>query len=116
MGHPEENSALLIYITVPTKEEALLIARSVIQEKLAACANILPEMTSVYEWRGLQEETAESVLVLKTSSQRYSNLETRILELHPYECPCIIAMPIERGYPGFLSWIKGQTTLGHGKE
>ncbi|MBL0318609.1 MAG: divalent-cation tolerance protein CutA [Alphaproteobacteria bacterium] len=109
MAYPPEHLAYLIYITVPTKEEALLIARSVIQEKLAACANILPQATSVYEWQGTMEQTEETVLILKSTAKSYRDLEQRVIDLHSYECPCIVALPIQEGHSAFLSWIKMQS-------
>jgi periplasmic divalent cation tolerance protein len=101
---------ILVYVTTPNERIAMEIAKTAINEKLGACANILPQMKSVYEWQGNLCEESESLLIIKTKASLYRELEEKILKLHPHECPCIVALPIQDGHPKFLSWIEKQTS------
>lgn len=96
---------LLVYITTPNQAEAKRIAKILIEEKLAACANILPAIESVYYWEGELEQSSESLLLLKTHTEVFESLMERAKELHPYELPCIVALPLCHGLPGFLNWV-----------
>jgi periplasmic divalent cation tolerance protein len=97
---------LLCLITVPTPDEASRIARALVEERLAACVNIVPWMHSVYRWRGAVEEADEILLVAKTTRASFGRLRDRVLALHSYEVPEVIAVPIETGNPEYLSWIE----------
>jgi periplasmic divalent cation tolerance protein len=101
--------ALLVYITMPDITSAETLARTLVGERLCAGANILPGLLSVYRWRGKTEERGECACILKTTDERYAALEKRALELHPYETPCIAALPADRIYPPFLRWIAEET-------
>ena len=101
-----KTNCCLVYVTVKDCEEAKQIARTIITEKLAACANIIPTMTSVYEWQGTIETTAESILILKTLTTQSDQLMKRVSELHPYECPSILCLPVVGGHSDFLAWIE----------
>lgn len=100
----------LVYVTAPTRDVALSLARAVVGERLAACANVLPGVTSVYWWDGKVNEDPEAVLVAKTRAELVEPLVERIRALHPYDCPCVVALPIEAGNPAFLDWIAAETT------
>lgn len=100
---------LFVYVTVGSDAGAHRIASAVIEERLAACANILPPVTSVYRWQGKVEQGTEHVLVLKTRAALFERLERRIKDMHSYECPCIVALPIEAGHPPFLRWLAEET-------
>ena len=103
--------AMWVYVTASSRHEALSIGRAVVGERLAACANILDGMTSIYWWeRSLQEE-GEASLILKTRSDLIDRLTARIRELHSYACPCVVAMPISAGNPGYLDWIFQETAI-----
>jgi periplasmic divalent cation tolerance protein len=104
--------ALLVYVTAPDGGEADRIGRAVVEERLAACANILGGMRSIYWWEGKLETGAEAVLVLKTAADRAGALVARVRALHPYECPCVVCLPIEGGHGGFLDWIVSETRAG----
>lgn len=95
----------LVLTTCPNPTAARRLARRLIEEKLAACVNILPIAQSVYCWRGKVESTREWLLLIKSRYADYPRLESRICALHPYELPEIIAVPIARGLAAYLSWI-----------
>ncbi len=97
---------LLIFSTCPDHPTAEKIARQLINEKLAACVNILPGLTSVYHWQGEIETASECLLMAKTEKRHYQSVESTIQKLHPYELPEIIAVSIDRGLPEYLQWIK----------
>ena len=95
-----------IYITCGDTEEARRLASALVEERLAACANIISGMRSVYRWKGAVEQAAETILILKTTEDRAGPLTDRVKELHSYECPCIVMLPITGGNPDFLRWIE----------
>ena len=102
-------SVKLIYVTTSSKEEAEQIAETVVSEKLAACANVFDGITSIFEWEGKLCRETEAVLILKTTEKQIEKLSERIKQLHSYDCPCIVALPIEGGNPDFLNWITKNT-------
>jgi periplasmic divalent cation tolerance protein len=101
--------ALVVLTTLPEYASALKLAEDLVGAGLAACVNILPPMTSVYEWKGKLEKGQEHQLVIKTSAARYPELEAHIRLNHPYELPEIIALPVEVGLEAYLDWIGMQT-------
>ncbi len=103
------SGARFIYVTTADEAEAERIALAVVGERLAACANILPGMRSVYWWEGRLEQGREAVLVLKTQGELAPALAARIKALHSYAVPCIVELPIEGGNPDFLAWIAAET-------
>ncbi|MCG8426418.1 MAG: divalent-cation tolerance protein CutA [Chromatiales bacterium] len=96
---------LLIFTTCPDLESAERIAGHLVDEGLAACIQITAPVTSVYIWQGQRESAEERVLQIKTGESVYKKLEQRILSLHPYELPEIIAVGVEQGLPGYLEWV-----------
>ncbi len=96
---------ILVYITCANLDEAKNIARTIVTEKLAACANIFPQIHSIYNWEAKLCEDNESVLILKTLEGNYEKLSTRVKELHSYECPCIIALDLKHTNAEYLNWI-----------
>ena len=103
-------SVAFVYVTTGSKEEAATIGRAVVGERLAACANVLPGLNSIYWWEGKLEEAAESALVLKTKVELIEPLTARIKALHSYTCPCIVALPVAGGTAAFLDWVRAETT------
>jgi periplasmic divalent cation tolerance protein len=97
------------YVTADSRDEALTIGRAVVEERLAACANVLDGLTSIYWWQGALEQAGEAVLILKTRAELVDRLTSRIRELHSYECPCVVALPIDAGNPAYLDWIARET-------
>ena len=98
-----------IYITTPSRDEALKIGRALVMERLAACANALPGARSVYWWQGKMVEAEECVLVAKTRAGLVDRLVGRVRALHSYTCPAIVALPILEGNPDYLAWIAAET-------
>lgn len=101
--------ARFIYITCESDDQARAIGRSMVEERLAACANILPGMESVYWWEGKIETGRETVLILKSTSDLVPSLSERVKELHGSEVPCVVALPIDGGNADYLAWISQQT-------
>ena len=102
-------SNCLLYVTVKDAAEAQKIAQALVSEKLAACANILPGMTSVYRWNDAVETESENVLILKTTQSLADRAMERVLALHSYDCPCVLVLPVDGGNPAFLAWMDAQT-------
>ncbi|MEE8284469.1 MAG: divalent-cation tolerance protein CutA [Alphaproteobacteria bacterium] len=98
-----------VYITAASREEALTIGRAVVEARLAACANVLPGVTSIYWWEGSRQEDSEVVLILKTRQDLVDQVVAKVKELHSYECPCVVALPIIGGNKDFLDWIAKET-------
>lgn len=95
----------IVFCTCPDKDTAENIARLLVESGLAACVNILPNITSIYRWQGQLERAEELLLVIKTRQDAYSALESMIKQHHPYQVPEIIAVSIENGLPDYLHWI-----------
>ena len=106
----EMQSAGVILCTVPNEKTAEKIARSVVERKLAACVNIIPQLRSIYSWQGKIEDDRELLLVIKTSHERYDALESAIVELHPYDTPEVLLLPIAKGLNKYLDWLSAQIT------
>lgn len=99
----------LVYVTAPNLAEAESLARLAVTRRLAACANILPGMRSLFWWQGALEQADEVVLLLKTTEALAGELAQAITQAHSYDCPCVVVLPIEGGNPAFLDWIAGET-------
>ena len=102
----DEPDIHLIYCTCPTESVAHAIARVLVGEGLAACVHCLAGGLSIYRWQGQVEEAREHTLLIKAPASRYQALESRIRELHPYELPEIIAIPLSAGLPAYLRWVQ----------
>ncbi len=101
--------ALVVLVTTPTPERAAEIARALVEERLAACGNVLPAIRSIYRWEGKVQDEAEALLVLKTTRARLEALRERVLALHPYEVPEVLALPVETGSAPYLAWLAAET-------
>ena len=99
----------IIYVTAGSMDEARRIASALVEERLAACANILGEMESVYRWKGKIEHDREIALIVKTRSALVVDAIARIEALHGYETPCAVALPIAAGAAGYLAWLDEET-------
>ncbi len=98
----------LIYVTTPDAKVASDIAQILLEERLIACANILPQMQSLYHWQGKIESSTECVLILKTLVEKASQVMNRVKTLHPYEVPCMLSLSIDSGWPEYLCWLAGE--------
>jgi periplasmic divalent cation tolerance protein len=96
---------IVTFCTVPDREAGERIAAALVEERLAACVNLIPGLTSIYRWQGKVEKAAECLLVIKTTAARFEALKARIKALHPYETPEIIAVPITHGDNAYLNWL-----------
>lgn len=108
--NPGRPPVSMVYITCGSRDEATLIARTVVEERLAACANIIDGMRSVYWWQGKVTEDEETVLILKTSANGVGALTARVKALHSYDLPCVVEIPLsDGGNAAYLDWIAGET-------
>jgi len=94
---------------LPDRAAAERLAALLIEQRLAACVNILAPCRSVYRWKGVVQRDEEHPMLIKTTAERYPALEKALREGHPYELPEIIAVPIERGLPAYLDWVAAET-------
>jgi periplasmic divalent cation tolerance protein len=101
--------ALLVITNLADAGSAQILARTLVEQRLAACVNLLPAVQSIYRWNGAVEEAAEVTLLIKTTTARYAELEQAIQALHPYELPEVIAVPVSAGLPAYLGWIAQET-------
>lgn len=100
---------MLVYVTASSRAEATAIGRTVVEERLAACANVLGDVTSYYWWDGAVQEDGEVSLILKTQDHLVAPLTDRVKAIHSYDCPCVVAVAITGGNSGFLDWIVSET-------
>ncbi|MCE1239439.1 MAG: divalent-cation tolerance protein CutA [Azonexaceae bacterium] len=100
---------LLILTNCPDESCANAIALALVEERLAACVNILPRVQSVYRWQGAVESASEIPLLIKSTAASYAALEKRLAELHPHAVPEIVALPIAHGLPAYLNWLAQET-------
>jgi periplasmic divalent cation tolerance protein len=107
----DASETLLVFTNLPDREAALKLGRELVERRLAACVNVLGGCTSVYRWKGEVEEAAEVPVLVKTRNARYEELEAAIRELHPYELPEIVAVPIVRGLADYVDWIAEETAI-----
>jgi periplasmic divalent cation tolerance protein len=99
----------LVYMTAATEEEAIRIGRVLVEERLAACANVIPGMRSLYWWEGRIQDQREVLLIAKTRAECLPALTERVKSLASYTIPCIVALPIEAGNPAYLDWLIAET-------
>ncbi|RZI44901.1 divalent-cation tolerance protein CutA [Herbaspirillum sp. HC18] len=100
---------LLVLTNVPDEATAHGIARRLVEDRLAACVNVLPAVHSIYRWQGAVEEASEVSMLIKTTKDRYEELQAAVAALHPYDVPEIIAIPSVGGLPSYLKWIASET-------
>ncbi|MDE3048614.1 MAG: divalent-cation tolerance protein CutA [Nitrospirota bacterium] len=100
---------LVVLVTAVNQEEAVRIGKEMVNAKLAACANIIPGVKSIYRWKGKVVKTQEVLLILKSSKPRYRALEKAIKAVHTYEIPEIIALPVMEGLAQYIGWVRSET-------
>jgi periplasmic divalent cation tolerance protein len=102
-------STLLVLTNLPDRAAAERLADLVLEKRLAACVNILAPCHSVYRWKGAVQHDEEHPMLIKTTAERYPELEKALRAGHPYELPEIVAVPVERGLPAYLEWVASET-------
>ena len=105
MNAPTETRIVTLLTTTTSIEEASRIARVLVRERLAACANIIPRISSVYRWDGEVQEEEETMLVIKTTATQLDALEARVVELHSYDVPELLAIPVVGGHQPYITWV-----------
>ncbi len=108
-------STRFLYVTAATADEARKIGEALVQERLAACANVLGPIESIYWWQGQVRRDSEVVLIAKTRADLVERVVARVKALHSYTVPCVVSLPIEQGNPDFLRWIETETAGAGGK-
>ncbi len=104
-----KSSCIVVLVTAGDRQSAAAIGRTLVEERLAACANLVGPIRSIYRWRGAVEDAREHLILLKTRAALYQALQARVRELHPYEVPEIVAIDIEKGSPPYLNWVREST-------
>lgn len=97
---------VVVLSTFPADRDPLTLARTLVDERLAACVNVLPAMQSVYRWEGRVDQAAEYQLIMKTTTDRVEALERRLTELHPYDVPELLVLPVSGGSAAYLRWVQ----------
>jgi len=100
---------LIVFITTPNNDEAARIAEAFVSEQLAACVNIVAAVESIYRWEGKVTRDSETLMIIKTTDERYAELERRVRQLHSYSTPEVVAIRIERGSEQYLNWLRDST-------
>ena len=98
--------ALLVFTTLPNADAAVALAKAVVEERLAACANLFPAVRSFYKWQGKLQDANEVLLIIKTSLDLFGALRAEMEKLHPYEVPELLALPVVAGAENYLSWLQ----------
>jgi periplasmic divalent cation tolerance protein len=98
--------AIVVLTTLPDRNKARAFARTLVEEKLAACVNLVPGLTSIYRWQGAVHDNPEVLCVVKTTRPRLAKLKQRLKELHPYHVPELLALPVIDGSEPYLRWLK----------
>jgi periplasmic divalent cation tolerance protein len=101
---------IVVFVTCGSEEEALKIAHSLVEERLAACANLVSPVRSIYRWEGKIWDEKEWILIIKTQKERFEELERKVKSLHSYSVPEIIGLPIVEGSSSYLNWLLEETT------
>ena len=107
-GLADAGDVVVVLLTCPDEDSAGAIARALVEERLAACVNVAADVRSIYRWRGSVEEARERLLIVKARSDRLDALAARMKELHPYEVPELLALPVARGLGPYLEWLRSE--------
>ena len=102
---------LIVFVTTPNSDEASRIAEALVSERLAACVNLVAAIESVYRWEGKVTRDREALMIIKTTRDRYAELERRVKELHSYSTPEVVALRIDRGSEQYLNWLRDSTAI-----
>lgn len=114
-GAPEAADVAVVYVTAPSADVAATLARSLVEDRLAACVNVVPGVTSTYRWQGAVQTDAESLMILKTRRDRLPALTAAVRARHPYDEPEVLALPALAGSPSYLAWILAEASPAAGE-
>jgi len=114
MSADTSGDTIVVFTNLPDRQAAVKLAQALVEQRLAACVNVLHECTSVYRWKDAIETTPEVPVMIKTRDVLYGEVEAAIRRLHPYELPEVVAVPVVRGLPEYLEWVATETTLSIG--
>lgn len=101
----ESSGYVSVHVTAASRDKALALARSLVDEGLAGCVNVVGGVTSVYRWEGVVQEDDEALLLIKTKAALFDALARRVVELHEYDVPCVVALPVLDGHAPYLRWL-----------
>jgi periplasmic divalent cation tolerance protein len=108
MSDSRASNVVVVLTTAPTAEVAERIGETLVDEGLAACANIVPGVRSIFRWKGAVSHESEVLVILKTTTEGLAVLRGRVLELHPYEVPELIALDVQSGHEPYLDWVRSE--------
>jgi periplasmic divalent cation tolerance protein len=108
------DKVIIVITSLPDRAAAVKVARALVERRLAACVNVLAECVSIYRWKGGIEDAGEVPVLIKTRAGRYAEVEAAIRELHPYELPEIVSVPVQGGSEAYLRWVADETTIAIG--
>jgi len=106
---PRPDDLVIVLSTLPADDRAAPLARALVEERLCACVNLIPGLTSVFRWQGALDQADETLAVIKTTRDRLDALTARLTALHPYDLPEVIAVPLAGGHPPYLAWVAAET-------
>jgi periplasmic divalent cation tolerance protein len=101
---------LVVLSTFDSPDRAAEVARTLVSERLAACVNLVGPVRSIYRWEGTLRDDSETLAIIKTTSERFEAMRSRLVELHPYQVPEVVALPVDAGHAPYLAWVTGETT------
>ena len=109
ISNAENSSVVMVYTTTSNEDEARHIGKILVERRLVACVNIISNMSSVYWWKGVVEEDNECIMIAKTTKDRIDEITAAIKDIHSYELPCIVVLPIISGLEPYLDWLIDET-------
>lgn len=109
-----ETEVRTVLVTAPDAQLAESLARTLVEERLAACANVIPGLVSVYRWKGEVQRDEEALMILKTTQSRIAPLRERVVQLHPYEVPEVLVLNVVDGHETYLGWVRDAVGDTHG--
>ena len=109
MNDPADREELVVFITAPNEDDAAAMAKALVESRLAACVNIVRNIRSIYSWQGNIEDESEVLMIAKTRRELFESLSSKVRELHSYDVPEVIAIPITDGSKDYLKWLKDST-------
>lgn len=110
MSEPMTDEAIVVYITAPNEEEAANIAQALVRSRIAACVNIVEDIRSIYSWQGKVEDDSEVLMIVKTRRALFDKLSNTVMDLHSFDVPEVIAIPIIDGSADYLAWLRESTS------